>query len=107
MEQGFSFSYNWNHKLDCESFTTLRLSGRYQVGQIIPITEKGRDRGWAKIIDKKRLSNIFVINDWMAFLDTGYDAAETRAIIQKMHHKVQNWDTQPVYYYLLKYTQKK
>ena len=26
-----NFSYNWNNKLDCHSFTTIRLSSKYMI----------------------------------------------------------------------------
>lgn len=99
----FSFSNNWNNKLNGDAFTTLRLSGRLNIGQPVEIEYKGQVRV-AKVIDKKRLANIEVINDWMAYLDTGYNADECRAILKRMHHKVPDWANQPIYYYLLRYS---
>ena len=102
MENKFSFSNNWNGKLNNECFTTIRLSGRFNVGMIIDIELKGRSMGPAKVLDRKRLT-LDQINDWMAFLDTDYPAKECRDILKRMHHGVPDWSNQPLYYYLLKY----
>lgn len=99
------FSHNWNRaKLDCQAFTTLRLSGRLEVGQMVEIWLKKGIKGAAVVVDKKRLANIDAINDWMAYLDTGYNAQECREIIRKMYPRITGWDNQPIYYYLLRYT---
>lgn len=102
-----SFSTNWNGKLSNDCFTTLRLSGRLNIGDLIEVEEKTIGNKLAKVIDKRVLVNIEAINDWMAFLDTGYPANETRAIIKRMYSKIQNWDQQPIYYYLIKYHKEK
>lgn len=94
------FSTNWNNKLDCTYFTTLRLSGRFSVGDTIEIWLKKQFKGEGKVV-KKRTINLKDISDIMAYLDTGYSAEETRDIIKKMHPKITNWDTTPVYYYLI------
>jgi len=95
------FSTNWNHKLDCDFFTTLRLSGRFQIGQVVEVWEKKTFRGAYRIVGKKRLANISQINDWMGYLDTGYNGEKTQEIIRTMYPKITNWDYQAVYYYLV------
>lgn len=100
------FSTNWNNKLDCQCFTTLRLSGRLKVGAIVEVWEKNTFRGEHRVLDKKRLDSIGLISDWLAYLDTGYNGDETRAIIKRMHGKITKWDEQPIYYYLLQKVKK-
>jgi len=101
------FSYNWNNKLDCKAFTTLRLSGRHQVGERLAIwlkEKKGKEsqKGIAEVIGKKRLT-LAQISEYIAYLDTGYSAKECQDIIKRMYRKVEDWDTRPIYFYLLKY----
>lgn len=106
MSQKLDFSSNWNGKLDCTCFTSLRLSGRFEVGDVVEVWHKKTVKGAATVIDKKRLINIDQINDWIAYLDTGYNAEQCRDIIRKMYAAIKDWDTQPIYYYLFKYMKK-
>jgi len=98
-----TFSYNWNGKLNCDCFTTLRLSSRLNENEIVEVIDRGVSKGQARIIKKRRLNSIAEINDMMAFLDTGYNAEECRNIIKRMHPKITDWDKQSLYYYLIKY----
>lgn len=102
MAHRLDYSHNWNNKLDCPIHTTIRLSGRLQVGYLVAEFFKGEYKGHVKVIDKKRIL-LDTLNDWVAGLDTGYDAAETIRIIKTMY-KAKNidWEKTPVYYYLLK-----
>lgn len=85
------FSYNWNNKLDCNCFTTIRLDGKWQVGQKVIIKLKGADKGKATIKEVKPfyLKNL---NPYISFLDTGYDVTECRNIILRMYPKI-NFDS--------------
>lgn len=87
--------------MNCDNFTTLRLSGRHNVGDTVEIEDRGVSKGHYKILDKRRLVNIDQINDWMARLDTGYNAEETKAIIKRMYKDIKDWNSQPIYYYLI------
>lgn len=97
------FSYNWNKKLDSTFFTTLRLSGRFNIADEVNIllTEKKetKNKGLAICRGKKRLF-LEQINEYIAGLDTGYNAAECKNIIKRMYPKVTDWKTQPIYFYL-------
>ncbi len=99
--QKLTFTTNWNNKLNCDNFTTLRLSGRLNVGDLVEVVDRGVSKGMYKILDRRRLENIEKINDWMARLDTGYPAEETKAIIKRMYKDIKDWDRQPIYYYLV------
>jgi len=97
-----SFSYNWNKKLDCNAFTTLRLSDKYKINDIVKITCKKSIVFNAKIVDKK-VFTLDKINNFIAYLDTGYDMQECKNILMKMYkNKNINWETQKIYFYLIK-----
>lgn len=83
------FSYNWNNKLDCNAFTTLRLADGYKVGEVVEVyleIKKGEwiFKGKAIIIDKRSMHSNS-INEFVARLDTGYSAPECKKIIQRMY----------------------
>ncbi len=96
------FSYNWNKKLDCKVFTTLRLTNFFDIGDEIDILLNSKKICVGKIIYKKCI-NINQINDWIAYLDTGYDKIECKKILEKMYkNKNIDWKTQKIYFYLIK-----
>lgn len=103
MAKELKFSYNWNKKLDCNAFTSLRLSGRFNVGDEVNIKLIGKkaliDKGLAICKGKKRLT-LDAINEYIALLDTGYSSDECKQIIKRMYPKINQWDTQPIYFYL-------
>ena len=78
------FSTNWNNKLDCNSFTSLRLSNTWYQGQNIAIQFKEK---WAtgKIIDARSIK-CSQVNLFIAKLDTGYNVSETLGILGKMYN---------------------
>lgn len=82
------FSTNWNNKLDCKCFTTIRLHNdkKYVVGEIYDIYLNDEYRGPAKLLEKRKL-HLQKINEFIARLDTGYSAAETKGILKKMYKK--------------------
>lgn len=84
-----SFSFNWNNKLDCSAFTTIRLDqpNKYRVGDVHEITIKGESKGEARIESIKRFM-LADLNEFIARLDTGYSVEECRNIIIRMYPKV-------------------
>ena len=99
------FSYNWNDKLTNKAFTTIRLhnphkyrkNGRYRIECI------GQLKGIAELKDIRTFT-LASLNDFIAYLDTGYNVSETKAILQQMYkNKVVNWDTQQLDFCLLVY----
>lgn len=99
------FSYNWNNKLDCKCFTTIRLSDKYKAGdefKIILDTAKDLEvKGTAEILAVKEF-NLDNLNDFISYLDTGYSVDECRKIILRMYPKA-DWSTQKLKFILLKY----
>ena len=99
MKHDLTFSTNWNKKLDCDYFTTLRLSGRMNVGDLVEVTAKGYNF-LAEVVEKKQIT-LDMIDNFIAFVDTGYNAEETQKIIRTMYKDITDWNVRPVYRYLL------
>jgi uncharacterized protein YqfB (UPF0267 family) len=95
-----NYSYNWNKKLDCQAFTTIRLrqDKKYQVGTTYQVQLNNKALCWVKIIAIKHFKLIH-LNDFMAFIDTGYNCQETIKIIQKMYPN-KDWNTQQLSFIL-------
>lgn len=96
------FSYNWNNKLNCEVFTTIRLSSSFKVGEKLEVILKGKFLGHGQIVDIRGfyLKNL---SEWVAMIDTGYSADECRELLKKTHKKRNiNWDTQVIRVILIK-----
>lgn len=82
------FSYNWNKKLDCNVFTTIRVKNenKYQVGNEFDVHLVGKSIKKVKIV----AITYFVlknINEFIAQIDTGYSRAETIKIMERMYGK--------------------
>lgn len=88
--ENIRFSYNWNNKLHCQAFTTLRLHNprKYQVGKKLDIYLREKTK-WTFIaqgeIKEIKTFKASKINDFIAFLDTGYNREECLKIIQRMY----------------------
>jgi hypothetical protein len=94
-----TFSTNWNHKLDCECFTTIRANDNYKVNSIYQVFHK-RELKQVKIIDSRQFL-LHTLNEWVCRLDTGYSKEETINIIKKMYSKYEyDWDTKKLSIYL-------
>ena len=100
--KAISFFYNWNNKLDCKAFTTLRLSSNYEIGDKLEIILKKEPKGHGEIVDIKKLK-LSDINEWVARIDTGYSQKECQDILIKMYkNKNVDWDTQIIYLILIR-----
>lgn len=80
------FSTNWNNKLDCKAFTTLRLHNerKYKIGCEYAIRFKGTIIKTA-IIEEIKHVTLNSLNPFICFLDTGYSVSEVKEILQKMY----------------------
>ena len=99
-----NFSYNWNNKLDCNSYTTIRLANKtkYKRGEVYQINLKDKKHHEAKILGITSVQSIYHISEFIARIDTGYSAREAIGIIEKMYSKKRlNLRTQPFYVILL------
>ena len=96
------FSVNWNNKLLCTYFTTLRLSDRFKIGQKYPVLLKKKQIGIGEIMAKKYLY-LKQINDYIAGLDTGYSAIKCKEILKTMYKKkLIDWNIQQLCLYLIR-----
>lgn len=98
------FSTNWNNKLLCPIFHTLRLSGRFNVGDRVEVYLKSRLLGVAECVAKTHYPNFGGINPDLCYLDTGYNAQKTLGILQQMYQQV-DFQTQAIYGYLFRWCQ--
>ena len=98
----FNFSYNWNGKLDCKAFTTIRLSDKCEVGDEIFVSLKGKRLPNMYLVKDRKALKLDSINDFIGYLDTGYSAEETKDMLRKMYSKKNvNWEKQTIFLYLL------
>lgn len=99
------FTYNWNKKLETDTFTTIRIENphKYRLGEVYQITqqERGRiiDRGLGKIISLT-LVKLHQLKEVPCYLDTGYGLDATKDIIYKMYPGT-DWAQQNLYYILI------
>lgn len=102
------FSYNWNEKLFCNFFTTIRLHNRrkYGVGNKYDLYLKKTYMGEVEVIDHKPLT-VAKISEWIARLDTGYSAEECQNIIRTMYNKIDNFTDNTLLSYVLLHKIKK
>jgi hypothetical protein len=92
----FEFSTNWNNKLECDNFTTIRFHqpNRHVPGTVADITLKGTLKKNAVIVAVKPLL-VTQINDFIGYLDTGYSGKETQDILRTMYKNKQiDWQRQ-------------
>jgi uncharacterized protein YqfB (UPF0267 family) len=82
------FSQNWNNKLDCQSFTTLRFKNeeKYQIGKVYEIYEGKNQHSKliAKLLDIKEFK-FHEITEWIAHLDAGCSLREFKVIIEEIY----------------------
>lgn len=97
------FSYNWNNKLDCKAFTTIRIynPGTHIPGMVVDVQLKGVSKGIAKIISVKPFY-LHNLNEYMSYLDTGYAVPELKNIIEKMYPKIYFTTKKMVFILILK-----
>lgn len=81
-----TFSYNWNNKLNCNSFSTIRLYNpdKYFIGAKFVVQAKGFDNFNVEV---KAVTPFFLsnINDSIAYIDTSYDSLRCKEIILTMY----------------------
>lgn len=97
------FSHNWNNKLDCNAFATLRLENprRYKIGMTYFVRTRDKDYGAHVIADIRELYRD-QINEFIARLDTGYSKDECVKLLQSMYiNRVTSWTKQKLYLILL------
>lgn len=82
-----TFSHNFNSKLFSDTFTTLRIWNpkRYMVGRVFDVWLTDRQPwGQAEVIAVKK-TKLSQLNDWLCYLDTGYNLEETEKMFRTMY----------------------
>lgn len=81
-----NFSYNWNNKLDCKAFTTIRVFNPliHEPGQQVLVMFNDKFKFAAEIIEVKKFK-IKDTSEFVARLDTGYTKEICIDIISKMY----------------------
>ena len=83
------FTTNWNNKLDCKCFTTIRIfnPSKHFKGNQFEINLKKKFKGKAIVLGiiKAYLKDL---NDYMCYLDTGYNREETTQLFLRMYPKI-------------------
>ena len=105
MDERLDFNENWNGKLNCQCFTTIRLHNPIKncVGAIKQIYLKDRNKGDAKIMHVSRIT-LDQINLPMAKLDSGLLPDELRAKLRELYKSHRpNWNTQTLDFLVLEY----
>ena len=81
-----SFGTNWNSKLSCSAFSTIRIRNdkKYIIGHEYTIILKEQPIYVARLVC---ISHFMLdgLSEGMAYIDTGYNKKETIAIIEKMY----------------------
>lgn len=105
--ENLNFNYNWNGKLLCDCFSTIRLSGRFNVNDEMNIMYKNEFITTGKIVSKVA-TKLEKLTEYVCYLDTGYSRSATIEIIKKMYPDVINWENQTIYIYTIsvKYAEK-
>lgn len=90
------FKYNYNNKLRCKVFTSLRLPNpKLRVGAKFDITLGGYRKGLAKIISVDRIRGGELKLE-QAKIDTGFNVIETMQILKNLYkdRPCIDWETQ-------------
>jgi hypothetical protein len=85
--KNLNFSYNWNNKLDCKCFTTIRLSNAHEIGQRFNVYLNDKLRCHAVVVCKFSFS-LEKLSDMLCYIDTGYSKEETIEVLRKMYKDV-------------------
>jgi hypothetical protein len=107
-EPTITFTYNWNGKLCCKCFTTIRLKNdyKYQVNSSYKIMLNKDDIGTGvirSIIDFK-MSHLTI---YMALLDMAYPVEQCKEVLLTMYkNRNINWDTQLLSFILIEQPKK-
>lgn len=95
------FSYNWNNKLECDFFTTLRLHNpaKYKVGNKLQVQISNKKGTYIKPnvyeIFSVKSFKIEAVTEWVARIDTGYSREQCIKMIKTMYkNSGVNWNTQ-------------
>ncbi|WP_395078118.1 hypothetical protein [Flavobacterium sp.] len=83
------FSTNWNNKLDCKCFTTIRIYNpmKHYNGNKFEIFLQKKYKAKVEVLSIGVIK-IKDLTDYICYLDTGYSKLETMQILYKMYPRV-------------------
>jgi hypothetical protein len=87
-----NFSYNWNNKLYCQAYTTLRRynPNRYKIGDTYDIYLNDVYMHKAMLMDIKKMQ-FHQIDSFVAYIDTGKDIDEFKSILRSIYKNPQEY----------------
>lgn len=82
------FGYNWNNKLDCKYFTTIRAYNpeKYRPGNTHRVFLNKKYIFNASVMDMRCIKGK-QLNPFICGLDTGYSVEETKEVLERMYKK--------------------
>lgn len=83
------FSTNWNNKLDCKCFTTIRIynNKKHFKGNHFEVFLQKKYKAKVEVLSIGVIK-INSLTDYICYLDTGYSSAETIEILKKMYPRI-------------------
>ena len=83
------FSTNWNNKLDCKCFTTIRIYNptKHFQGNKFEVFLQKKFKAKAEVLTVG-VVKIEQLSDYICYLDTGYSRTETIEILYKMYSRI-------------------
>lgn len=103
--QKLNFDRNYNNKLRCKVFTSLRLpDDKYKRGARFEISLGGYPKGTAKVIGLSYVT-CDKLSEWIAKLDTGFTVKETIQLLKSLYkdRPCMDWKTGQLVYLLLEW----
>jgi len=87
--KNLKFVQNWNNKLDCNIYTTIRLRNdkKYKVGEHLNVTLQDKQHHVATVLDINHFK-LAQMSPGMAMIDTGYLPNEAKRLFRRFYPKV-------------------
>lgn len=102
------FNTNWNKKLNCMSFSTIRKFNRdkFYISNLFEVYFKKDFFCRCIVVDEKRIDDYSDLTEIMCYLDTGYSKKETIEILKKIYSTGYTYSKEfnlfPLHYIILK-----
>jgi hypothetical protein len=104
-----SFSQNWNNKLNCDCFSSIRIWSpeKYKTGSRFNVILNKKLIGVVELVNAKSFS-LSGLTEGMALIDTGYGKEQVQGIMRKMYINYinKNGMNAPFGFYIFKYVEK-
>lgn len=98
------FSKNWNRKLDCDHYTTIRLDNpAYRKNELYTVWLNRQNHHRAVCIDRRTLK-LSQVNDWIAILDSGMNKSEFIDLMFSIYAKIPDLENRDFCLLLMKKT---